>query len=232
MSIRINKKEDFGTADYGWLQACYHFSFANYYNPERLGFFQLRVVNDDKIAAQSGFDTHAHRNMEIITYVKSGAITHKDSKGNQGRTAAGNIQVMTAGKGIYHSEHNLENEECCLYQLWIEPNQEGLEPQWGQLDLSKKTASSQWQCLISNHEKSPLKINANAALYHAKPSKNKRLIFKSPHPLYILMISGQVTIDGQNAKTGDSIECEGETNFELEAVMDSELLLIELFVLS
>ena len=112
--IKVINIEQLGHGDYGWLQTRYHFSFASYYNKHRFGFGKLRVVNDDRIAAGAGFATHAHRDMEIITYVRQGAITHQDSLGNNGRIAAGDVQVMSAGTGIEHSEYNLEDEETVL----------------------------------------------------------------------------------------------------------------------
>ena len=121
--ITHHKFENLGGANHGWLNAKHHFSFANYYDPQKLCHGELMVINDDRIAANTGFDTHPHQNMEIITYVRKGAITHKDNKGNQGRTTAGNVQVMSAGTGIYHSEFNLENEETNIYQIWISQKQ-------------------------------------------------------------------------------------------------------------
>ena len=111
-----------GNADFGWLDANYHFSFANYYHKDRMGYPPLCVWNDDTIAPQKGFPKHPHQNMEIITYVRTGAITHEDSMGNKGRTEAGSIQVMSAGSGITHSEYNLEDTPTTLFQIWIEPN--------------------------------------------------------------------------------------------------------------
>ena len=117
-----------GGADYGWLQAKHHFSFALYYNPKRMGFGSIRVINDDIIKAKKGFDPHQHNDMEIITYVRSGAITHTDNQGNKGRTVAGDIQVMSAGTGFIHSEYNLVDQETNIYQIWIIPNKTSVKP--------------------------------------------------------------------------------------------------------
>ena len=124
--IKVYPYEKLGNHDFGWLNARYHFSFARYYNPERTGFGKLLVINDDIVHAHSGFDTHPHADMEIITYVRAGAITHRDSTGNEGRTAAGDVQVMSAGTGIAHSEHNEEDEDTRLYQIWIAPREKGM----------------------------------------------------------------------------------------------------------
>ena len=119
---------ELGAAQHGWLNARHHFSFAGYHDVERMRWGRLRVWNDDSIASQSGFEPHSHRDMEIITYVRQGAITHEDSLGNRGRTVAGDVQVMSAGTGIAHSEYNLEDETTQIFQIWIQPNQAGLPP--------------------------------------------------------------------------------------------------------
>ena len=139
--IDIRKFDTLGHADHGWLDARHHFSFANYHDEDRMGWGALRVWNDDAIAAQSGFPPHPHRDMEIITYVRTGAITHRDSMGNSGRTAAGDVQVMSAGTGVTHSEFNLEDEKTTLFQIWIMPDQSGGNP--GQLQRAARTLYAQ-----------------------------------------------------------------------------------------
>ena len=124
--------ESLGHANHGWLDARHHFSFANYYDPARMGWGAIRVWNDDVIAPNAGFPPHPHADMEIITYVRTGAITHQDSMGNVGRTAAGDVQVMSAGSGVRHAEYNLESEPTTLFQIWIEPRSRGGQPSWGQ----------------------------------------------------------------------------------------------------
>ena len=126
--IDIRPFASLGHADHGWLDARHHFSFANYHDPKRMGWGRIRVWNDDRIAAQSGFPPHPHRDMEIVTYVRTGAITHQDSMGNKGRTSAGDVQVMSAGTGVQHAEFNLEDEETTLFQIWIETDRPGAEP--------------------------------------------------------------------------------------------------------
>src|SRR5689334_12382079 len=122
---------ELGGADHGWLRAKHHFSFARYWNPERMGWGALRVWNDDEIAADSGFPPHPHEEMEIITFVREGAITHADSMKNEGRTEAGDVQAMSAGTGLVHSEYNLEPKTTKIFQIWIEPDQKGAPPSWG-----------------------------------------------------------------------------------------------------
>ena len=121
--------------DHGWLDTRYHFSFADYHDPERMGWGRIRVWNDDQIAPQSGFPPHSHANMEIITFVRTGAITHQDSMGNTGRTAAGDVQVMSAGTGVAHAEYNVENEDTTLFQIWILPDRAGGEPDIDPVEL-------------------------------------------------------------------------------------------------
>src|SRR6478735_12201129 len=133
---RIDRRpfDSLGHANHGWLDTRHHFSFANYYDPARMGWGRIRVWNDDTIGARSGFPPHPHRDMEIVTYVRSGAVTHQDSMGNKGRTAAGDVQVMSAGTGVTHAEYNLENEDTTLFQIWIEPDRAGEAPGWGARD--------------------------------------------------------------------------------------------------
>ncbi|MEK9657274.1 MAG: pirin family protein [bacterium] len=228
MSITITKKDEFGRADYGWLQACYHFSFADYYNPDRKGFGVLRVVNDDCIHPGKGFDLHPHRNMEIITYVKEGAITHHDSQGNKGRTEAGNIQVMSAGSGIYHSEFNHETVNTTLYQIWIEPHTQHVTPSWNSLDVKSLIPTEGMQCLISGDGTSPLHIYQDVHIYVAKFETNTRVT----HPLnylgYILIVKGSVKIDGQNATTGDSIMLENESTIDMVMNSQTEVIILDI----
>ena len=129
--IDIRKFDSLGHADHGWLNARHHFSFANYHDPARMGWGRIRVWNDDQIAAKSGFPPHPHRDMEIVTYVRTGAITHKDSMGNKGRTGAGDVQVMSAGTGVTHAEYNLEDEETTLFQIWIETDKPSARSELG-----------------------------------------------------------------------------------------------------
>ena len=148
--IDIRPFATLGHADHGWLDARHHFSFANYHDPDRMGWGSIRVWNDDTIAAQSGFPPHPHRDMEIITYVRTGAITHRDSLGNEGRTEAGDVQVMSAGTGVAHSEFNLEDEETRLFQIWIIPDEAGGAPRWDAKQFPKGERSGKLEVLASS----------------------------------------------------------------------------------
>ena len=153
-----------GHADHGWLNARHHFSFANYHDPARMGWGAIRVWNDDEIGAKTGFPPHGHADMEIITYVRTGAITHQDSLGNKGRTGAGDVQVMSAGTGIRHAEYNLEDETTTLFQLWIEPRERGAPPSWGQKPFPKADRSGKFVALASGFaaDEGALPIRAEA----------------------------------------------------------------------
>ena len=227
MSIVITSKQDFGQADYGWLKACYHFSFANYYHPDRMGFGVLRVVNDDCIAPESGFDTHPHRNMEIITYVKTGAITHTDSQGNKGRTEAGNIQVMSAGSGVYHSEYNHEKIETTLYQIWIEPNQQHVTPCWKTLDVNPLIKDNQFYHVLSGTKQTPLHIYQDADMYMGRIKANNTIKYHVKRSAYILIVSGKVQINEQLAIKGDSVACVDEETLTFKTNEDTEVIVLD-----
>jgi len=163
--IDVRKFDSLGHADHGWLDAHHHFSFANYHDPNRMGWGRIRVWNDDTIGAKSGFPPHPHRDMEIVTYVRTGAITHQDSMGNKGRTAAGDVQVMSAGRGVTHAEYNLEDEATTLFQIWIETDQPGAQPGWGAKPFPKDSREGAFQLLASgNGDDGSLTIPANSRI--------------------------------------------------------------------
>lgn len=226
---RIYRKNDMGKANYGWLNTHYHFSFADYYNPDRMGFGALRVINDDRIAANSGFEMHPHRDMEIISYVHRGAITHKDSAGNEGRTAAGDLQVITAGTGIMHSEFNLETAETHMYQIWITPKEKNLKPSWAQAKFDH-SAFNTMQLLVSGDGTAPLNINQDAKIYLAKISEGQSV----PHSLtgnaYLVVLDGELSDHQKILYQGDGLELEDEDEIKLVGHTNVELLLIELGV--
>ena len=163
--INIIPYNTLGYADHGWLEARHHFSFAGYYDPERSGFGALRVINDDIIKAGAGFDTHPHRDMEIITYVRKGAISHRDSRGNEGRIIAGDVQVMSAGTGIFHSEYNLESEDVNLYQIWIEPGKQGITPVWNSHKFPNQPVADALTLLVSGDGNAPLHIHQDVQIF-------------------------------------------------------------------
>lgn len=219
--------DELGHADHGWLNARHHFSFANYYDPERMSFGTLRVINDDIIKAGTGFATHPHENMEIITYVRKGAITHKDSKGNEGRTEAGDVQVMSAGTGIFHSEHNLESEDTQLYQIWITPNKLGVTPRWDAHEFPKESSTNELSLLVSGDGKAPLQIHQDAFIYAGTVEAGTRIEHSVKHQAYVLVSKGSVEIDGVLVKAGDGLEVADRNVVDISAKESAELLVLD-----
>ncbi|MDX2112299.1 MAG: pirin family protein [Alphaproteobacteria bacterium] len=229
--ITVYPYETLGHANHGWLDARHHFSFAMYYNPKRRGFGDLLVINDDKVAAGRGFGTHPHDNMEIITYVREGAITHKDSMGNIGRTEAGDVQVMSAGTGVAHSEMNLEPVDTRLYQIWIEPNQQNVAPRWEARQFPKEPVGSQLAVLASGRsehkESGALYIHTDSAIYGGNLKSGTVITQSLKHQAYILASKGELEIDGTVIKQGDGAEVTGSTSITIRAITDSEILVID-----
>lgn len=230
--ITLYPYAELGHADHGWLDARHHFSFARYYNPKRLGFGALLVINDDKIAPQTGFGAHAHDNMEIITYVRSGAITHQDNMGNKGRTAAGDVQVMSAGSGVTHAEHNLEDVNTTLYQIWIRPNQQNVTPRWDTKAFPKNIITDgSLPLLVSGHnddqDKGALFIHQDAAIYGGRLQQGS--VIKQPirHNAYILASSGSFTVNGQKLSSGDGAEITDTSELHITADQEAEILVID-----
>ncbi len=186
--IDIRPFNSLGHADHGWLDARHHFSFANYHDPDRMGWGRIRVWNDDKIAAQSGFPPHPHRDMEIVTYVRTGAITHQDSMGNKGRTGAGDVQVMSAGTGVTHAEYNLEDEQTTLFQIWIETDKPSAPPSWGAMPFPKEFArtalSSCSPAAIADDGALTINADARCSARRSRPAKSIAIDRRSgPAPL-------------------------------------------------
>lgn len=224
--ITIHPYSNLGHANHGWLEARHHFSFGNYYNPKRLNFGTLRVINDDIIQAGKGFAKHPHDNMEIITYVRSGAITHEDSNGNKGRTEAGDVQVMSAGSGIYHSEHNREHEETTLFQIWIEPNAANVKPTWDSHEFPQQS-SEHLQLLVSGDGSAPLHIHQDAFIYAGKLKSGSVLKQTIKHQAYVLVSSGEITIDDVILKKGDGAEIVNQKTVNISTDSDADILLLD-----
>jgi redox-sensitive bicupin YhaK (pirin superfamily) len=220
-----------GHADHGWLNARHHFSFANYRDPKRTGFGQLLVINDDVIAAGRGFAPHPHNDMEIITYVREGAITHEDSMGNKGRTAAGDVQVMSAGTGVTHSEKNLEVGQTRLYQIWIEPREQGVTPRWEAAQFPKQPVTGGLPVLVSGQAqhagKGALMIHQDAAIYGGNITAGTTLTQPIRHQAYVLASEGSFTVNGTALTQGDGAEITGEKTLRITATSDAELLVID-----
>jgi len=229
--IDIRPFATLGHADHGWLDARHHFSFANYHDPERMGWGSIRVWNDDTIAAQSGFPPHPHRDMEIVTFVRSGAITHRDSLGNEGRTAAGDVQVMSAGTGITHAEMNLEDEATTLFQIWIIPDRQGEQPGWGQRTFPKATREGGFEVLASGDAEADdaLPIRTDAKVAAATLAKGQSAVWNTSggRHQYLVAPKGRVTVNGHEAQPRDGIAVTGESEIVVEAFEDAEIVLVD-----
>ncbi len=229
--IIIYPYEELGHINHGWLDARHHFSFGNYYDEKRLGFGSLFVINDDKISASSGFNTHQHKNMEIITYVREGAITHQDNIGNIGRIESGDVQVMSAGTGIFHSEYNLEKEDTKLYQIWIKPSQLNIIPHWETKNFPKKILDNELAVFVSGQtqhkNKDILHIYQDAAIYGGRIKSGSKIIQTIKYQAYILASLGSFTINGMNMKQGDGAEVFGTKTLNISSDSDAEILVID-----
>ena len=229
--IDIRPFEGLAHRDHGWLDTRYHFSFSDYMDPQRMGWGRIRVWNDDKIAARSGFPPHSHSDMEIITFVRSGAVSHKDSLGNEGRTAAGDVQVMSAGKGVAHAEYNLEDEDTTLFQIWILPDSAGGEPGWGMREFPRGERSGKWEILASGDPEADqaLPIRAEARVLAATLSEGESVTYAAQpwRHQYLVATGGRIRINGQEANPRDGIAITGEEAIEVEALEDCELVMVD-----
>jgi len=219
-----------GAANHGWLDAHHHFSFAGYHDPDRMGWGSIRVWNDDVIQPQTGFPPHPHADMEIITYVRTGAISHQDSLGNQGRTVAGDVQVMSAGTGIRHSEYNLENEATTIFQIWILPKRTGAAPSWGSKPFPKGDRSGQWQVLASGFENDadalPIRTDARVLGATVKAGDSLDYIVGHGRHAYLVPATGALDIDGETVQARDGVAI-GAGHIRLTAIEDSEIVFVD-----
>ncbi|KJC45614.1 pirin family protein [Bradyrhizobium sp. LTSP857] len=229
--IELRPFNKLGGADHGWLKAKHHFSFADHYDPSNMGHGALRVWNDDEIAPNSGFPAHPHANMEIITYVREGAITHQDSLGNEGRTEAGDVQVMSAGSGIRHSEYNLEPTKTRIFQIWIEPTARGGHPTWGSKPFPKADRSGKLVTIASGdaNDKDALPIRADARVLATtlKAGESAEYEPERSRNLYLVPAAGAVEINGVRVNARDGAAIRGEARLKITALEDSELVLVD-----
>jgi len=223
--------EALGGANHGWLNAKHHFSFANYHDPKNMNWGALRVWNDDEIQANSGFPPHPHADMEIITYVREGAITHQDNMGNQGRTEAGDVQVMSAGTGIRHAEYNLEPETTRIFQIWIEPNRTGNAPSWGAKPFPKGDRSGKFVTLASGFENDnealPIRTDARVLGATLKAGETVEYNLDRSRHAYLVPAVGKVEVNGVNLNARDGAAITDETSIRVTALEDAELVLVD-----
>jgi redox-sensitive bicupin YhaK (pirin superfamily) len=229
--IEIRPFASLGHADHGWLNARHHFSFASYRDPARMGWGAIRVWNDDTIAAATGFDPHPHRDMEIITFLRAGAITHEDSLGNRGSTTAGNVQVMSAGNGIVHSEHNREDVATTLFQIWIIPDTTGGEPFWDQREFPRGERSGQWVILASGTPKAddalPIRADAKVLAATLAAGETVTYIANPARHQYLVAPVGRISVNGVEAQPRDGVAVTGESTITLTALDDAEVVMVD-----
>jgi redox-sensitive bicupin YhaK (pirin superfamily) len=229
--IELRPFNKLGAADHGWLRAKHHFSFGSHYDPGNMGHGAIRVWNDDEIAPNTGFPAHPHANMEIITYVREGAITHQDSLGNKGRTEEGDVQVMSAGSGIRHSEYNLEPKPTKIFQIWIEPKTQGGQPTWGAKPFPKSDRSGNFITIASGFadDKDALPIRADARVLATtlKAGESAQYAPRKTRNLYLVPAAGSVEINGIRVNARDGVAIRDETQLTITAMEDSELVLVD-----
>ncbi len=234
--IHVQPFEDLGRFDNDWLAARYHFSFAGYRDPARVGVGPLVVWNDDTVQPGRGFDRHGHRDMEIVTYVREGAISHEDHLGNRGRIEAGDVPVMSAGKGILHAEHNLEAEPARIFQIWIEPSETGIEPRWAQRRFPKGERSGALVALASGRpghaagQDGALPIHQDAAILGATLEAGRSVSHRldAGRKAYLVPARGRVRVNDVIAAARDGVTIAEETEITITALEDAEILLADL----
>ncbi|MPS70815.1 MAG: pirin family protein [Novosphingobium sp.] len=229
--IELRPYDSLGGANHGWLDAKHHFSFAGYHDPARVHWGNLRVWNDDAIAPQTGFPPHPHRDMEIITYVREGAITHQDNLGYKGRTEAGDVQVMSAGTGITHSEYNLEDVTTKIFQIWIIPTRDGEEPSWGAKPFPKGDRSGQFVTLASGYENDnealPIRTNARVVGATLKAGETAEYPLGKDRKAYLVPAIGAVQIEDVRANARDGVAISDLDVLRITAIEDSEIVLVD-----
>jgi len=222
-----------GRFDSDWLTARYHFSFADYFDPPRMGLGPLRVWNDDTFHPRGGFPMHGHRDMEIITYVRRGAISHQDHLGNVGRTEAGDVQIMSAGSGIRHSEYNHESEDTLIFQIWVVPSEAGIEPRWATRRFPAKDRAGRLKVLASGRagdDEEALPICQDAALLAATLTAGQTTThdMKPGRRAYLVAATGAIDVNGQALGARDGAAIAGQQILTIRAAEDSEIVLLDL----
>lgn len=234
--IELRPFNSLGSANHGWLDAHHHFSFAGYHDPARVNWGSVRVWNDDTIAPGEGFPTHGHENMEIITYVRKGAITHRDSLGNEGRTEAGDVQVMSAGSGVQHSEYNLEDTDTQIFQIWIIPELRGGEPNWGARSFPKVDRAGALVTLASGTandnygDTDALPIRTNARVLGATIKAGESVTYtptSADRHLYLVPATGKVRVVDVEAQARDGVAITQLDSVTIIAIEDSEVVLVD-----
>lgn len=230
--IEIIRSDSRGTADHGWLKARHTFSFADYHNPDRMGFGPLRVINEDRIEPSQGFGTHPHRDMEIVTYIIEGALEHKDSMGNGSVIEAGDVQRMTAGTGVFHSEFNHSAADSVhLLQIWILPREASLQPGYEQQHFAREDKLDQWRLIASSDGRdSSMTIHQAVDLYASvlEAGNELRHLFAGGHSGYLQIVSGSVTANGERLEAGDGAAIHEVESLAIVADSEAEAILFDM----
>lgn len=229
MLKKINSS-NLGTSDLGWLKSRFHFSFAEYYNPENINFGVLRVINDDLVKSKKGFETHPHRDMEIISYVVDGELTHGDSMGNKNTLGRGQVQYMSAGTGVYHSEHNLGENILRFLQIWIFPDKKGYKPNYGDYRFKWDERKNNWLHMVSGIDGiAPIKINQDVNIYSLNLEEGKEITFEveNGRQAYLVQIEGKSFINDMTLDMRDGIEIV-EEKLSVKAETSAHILIIEM----
>jgi len=229
--IELRPFSSLGGENHGWLDAKHHFSFAGYHDPARMNWGNLRVWNDDVIAPRTGFPPHPHRDMEIVTYVREGAITHEDSLGNKGRTEAGDVQVMSAGTGIRHSEYNMEEVETRLFQIWIMPTRSGEQPSWGARPFPRGERSGRFVTLASGFaedtEALPIRTDARVVAATLKAGETADYPLGRARKAYLVPATGKLRIEDVTINARDGAAISDVETLRVTALEDSEIVLVD-----
>lgn len=228
--LRKIESNNMGSSNLGWLKSKFHFSFAEYYNPDNINFGVLRVINDDLIQAKTGFDTHPHKDMEIISYVVDGELTHGDSMGNKNALTRGQVQYMSAGTGVFHSEHNRGEDILRLLQIWIFPDQKGLQPNYGDYRFNGEDRINKWLHMVSGLEgDAPIKINQDINIYSLELDQGQEIIFpvKEGRQAYLVQIEGASIINQVELADRDGLEIV-EEDIVIKAKDLAHILILEM----
>ena len=229
MIKKIDNK-NMGKSNLGWLKSSFHFSFSEYYNPLNINFGKLRVINDDLIEPKTGFPMHPHNDMEIVTYIINGKLTHKDSMGNAHELGRGEVQYMSAGTGVYHSEYNLGDEELRLLQIWIFPDKKDYKPNYGEKKFNWTERENKWLHMVSSTEgNAPIKIHQDVNIYsiYLDEGKEERFNIGGEMQAYLVQIEGNSIINNVELNAKDALEII-EENIQIKAKDNSHFLVIEM----
>ena len=230
--LKLRRSQERGYADHGWLKSFHSFSFAGYYDPQHMGWGNLRVINEDRIASGTGFGTHGHRDMEIISYVLSGNLAHKDSMGNVKGIPPGDVQRMSAGSGVQHSEFNhAQGQETHFLQIWIEPNVKGIEPGYEQKTIPESDKRGHLRLVASpDGAKGSVSIHADASLYAGlfEGEEQAELVLNPERKAYVFLVRGGLVVNEQTLEAGDALLVEQESQLTITAGRDAEVLVFDL----